>query len=163
MGDVYFYHLSSSAPENTLARLLERALDAGWRVYVRARSDEHLRWLDEKLWLLSGDGGFLPHGLEAGPHAALQPVLLGSGAPGAPAANDASCLMLLDGAELTPDEAQRMIRTCILFDGRDAAALEAARAQWKALTAAGCAAQYWSEASGRWEKKAETPSAEAGS
>jgi len=28
-----------------------------------------------------------------------------------------------------------------------------------ALTGAGCGAQYWSEAGGRWEKKAESPSA----
>ena len=31
-----------------------------------------------------------------------------------------------------------------------------ARGQWKALTGAGCAAEYWSEESGRWEKKAES-------
>jgi DNA polymerase-3 subunit chi len=46
-------------------------------------------------------------------------------------------------------------RVCILFDGNDGRAVEGARAQWRALTGAGCAAQYWSEASGRWEKKAE--------
>ena len=40
-------------------------------------------------------------------------------------------------------------------DGNDPAALDIARGQWKALTDAGCAAQYWSEESGRWEKKAE--------
>ena len=32
---------------------------------------------------------------------------------------------------------------------------EHARVQWKTLTDAGCSAQYWSEESGRWEKKAE--------
>jgi DNA polymerase-3 subunit chi len=49
-----------------------------------------------------------------------------------------------------------MARVCILFDGNDDAALDTARGQWKALTRAGCSAQYWSEESGRWEKKAET-------
>jgi DNA polymerase-3 subunit chi len=34
--------------------------------------------------------------------------------------------------------------------------VQAARVQWKALTGAGCAAQYWSEESGNWEKKAES-------
>jgi DNA polymerase-3 subunit chi len=48
-----------------------------------------------------------------------------------------------------------MERVCILFDGNDDAAVQVARGQWKALTGAGCAAQYWSEAGGRWEKKAE--------
>ena len=43
----------------------------------------------------------------------------------------------------------------MIFDGNDPDALQAARAQWKALTDAGCAAQYWSEETGRWEKKAE--------
>ena len=33
--------------------------------------------------------------------------------------------------------------------------VEAARGQWKALTGAGLSAQYWSEESGRWQKKAE--------
>jgi DNA polymerase-3 subunit chi len=50
---------------------------------------------------------------------------------------------------------QRLERVCILFDGNATASLDAARVQWKALTDAGCSAQYWSEASGRWEKKAE--------
>lgn len=48
-----------------------------------------------------------------------------------------------------------MERVCVLFDGNDDLALNRARGQWKALTDAGCAAQYWSEESGRWEKKAE--------
>ena len=60
-----------------------------------------------------------------------------------------------DGADVAPEEVQRLERVCILFDGNATASLDAARVQWKALTDAGCSAQYWSEASGRWEKKAE--------
>ena len=157
MGDVYFYQLSRSAPEQTLARLIERALDAEWRVYVRGRSDDYMRWLDEKLWLVAGDGGFLPHGHEAAPHAGAQPVLLGTAAPGEAAANDPTCLMLLEGAGIAPEEARRMIRCCVLFNGDDEEALKVARAQWRRLTAEGIGAQYWSEGSGRWEKKAEAP------
>ena len=52
-------------------------------------------------------------------------------------------------------EVQALERVCVIFDGNDPAALDIARGQWKALTDAGCAAQYWSEESGRWEKKAE--------
>jgi DNA polymerase-3 subunit chi len=48
-----------------------------------------------------------------------------------------------------------MERVWVLFDGNDAARLQAARQQWKATVGAGHAAQYWSEESGRWEKKAE--------
>ena len=56
---------------------------------------------------------------------------------------------------MTPEEVEALERVCILFDGNDAAALDAARGQWKGLTGAGCKAQYWSEESGRWEMRAE--------
>ena len=46
--------------------------------------------------------------------------------------------------------------TLVLFDGRDPMAVEHARGQWRSLTRAGCAAQYWSQESGAWEKKAES-------
>ena len=44
----------------------------------------------------------------------------------------------------------------VLFDGNDPAAVEAARGQWRRLTGAGAKAQYWAEAGGRWQKKAES-------
>ena len=85
-------------------------------------------------------------------HDAAQPVLLTTTKD---MANAASCLMAVDGADVAPEEVQRLERVCVLFDGNLATSLDAARGQWKALTDAGCSAQYWSEASGRWEKKAE--------
>ena len=150
MGAAYFYHLTRGPLEGTLPVLLEKALGAGWRVAVRGTSRDRMDWLDQKLWM--GEG-FLPHGLSGGPHDADQPVLL-TNVEGLP--NGAACLMAVDGAEVSPDEVKTLERVCILFDGRDDAAVEAARAQWKGLKEAGCAAQYWSEESGRWEKKAET-------
>jgi DNA polymerase-3 subunit chi len=43
----------------------------------------------------------------------------------------------------------------VIFDGHDGAAVQVARDQWKALTQAGCAAQYWAQDSGQWAMKAE--------
>lgn len=151
MGAAYFYHLTRRPLEATLPMLLGKAREAGWRVVVRGRDANHLAWLDEKLWLGPEDD-FLPHGLAGGPHDAAQPILLTTGR-GRP--NDAACLMAVDGAEVGADEVQTLDRTCILFDGNDDAAVQAARVQWKTLTLAGCSAQYWSEESGRWQKKAE--------
>ncbi|HSG57217.1 MAG TPA: DNA polymerase III subunit chi [Paracoccaceae bacterium] len=151
MGAAYFYHLTRNPLEVALPQLLGRALQAGWRVAVRGRNPERMDWLDQQLWLGAPDG-FLPHGLAGGPHDAEQPVLLTTGTG---AANDPACLMTVDGADLMPDEVQRLERVCVIFDGNDPEAVNQARAQWKALTDAGCAAQYWSEESGRWEKKAE--------
>ena len=151
MGQALFYHLTRHPLEVTLAMLLEKSLARGWRVAVRGRDAARLQWLDERLWL-GAEEGFLPHGLAGGVQDADQPVLLTTGAE---AANDPQCVMAVDGAAVAADEAGRLERVCILFDGHDAEAVNRARGQWKELTGAGCAAQYWSQESGRWEKKAE--------
>ena len=152
MGAVYFYHLTRAPLEATLPTLLSRSLDAGWRVAVRGTDGARLDWLDEKLWLL-GDETFLPHGRAGGPHDADQPVLLTDRAE---APNKAACLMCIDGATASPEEVTALERTCILFDGMDETAVAAARDLWRTLTGAGCTAQYWSEDSGKWQKKAES-------
>ncbi|PTQ75240.1 DNA polymerase III subunit chi [Celeribacter persicus] len=149
MGAVYFYHLTRAPLAETLATLSEKSLSAGWRVEVRGRSDEMLRALDQALWLREG---FLPHGMAGGPHDADQPVLLTTGAGG----NSPACVMSVGGADLSAGEIAALDRACILFDGHDAEAVQHARVQWKTLTDAGTEAQYWSEESGRWEKKAES-------
>ena len=152
MGAAYFYHLTRKPLEATLPTLLEKALGAGWRVAVRGTDGARMDWLDQKLWL-GADDGFLPHGVSGGPHDAAQPVLLTTASQ---AANAPHCVMTVDGATIAPDEVQALERVCVLFDGNDPVAVEAARDQWRTLTGAGCSAQYWSEESGRWEKKAET-------
>ena len=156
MGAAYFYHLTRRPLEATLPMLLGKARAAGWRVTVRGVDAARMDWLDQKLWL-GPDDGFLPHGLAGGPHDARQPVLLTTSddSPNAP-----QCVMTIDGAPVTADEVARLNRVCVLFDGNDETALSTARGQWKALTDAGCAAQYWSEEAGKWEKKAEKQGAE---
>lgn len=151
MGAAFFYHLTRRPLEATLPMLLDKARAAGWRVAVRGIATDRMEWLDEKLWL-GPEESFLPHGLAGGPHAARQPVLLTTEGP---AANAPHCVMSIDGARVAPDEVQRLERVCVLFDGHDENAVQTARDQWKALTGAGCAAKYWSEASGKWEMKAE--------
>ena len=145
-----FYHLTRSTPQETMATILPRALSAGWKVMLRGTDEVALTALDTALWL-NPDDSFLPHGLAGGPYDADQPILLGQGA----IANAAEGLMLIDGAETTPAEAERLERVWVLFDGADEVALNAARRLWTTLTTAGLAAQYWSEESGRWEKKTE--------
>jgi len=154
MGTVRFYHLTRTPVDQTLARLLRRALDAGLRVEVRGSDPERLARLDERLWLVD-EAEFLPHGLAGTETDDRQPVLLTQAAE--PASHTA-CVMAVDGAEVAADQIGRLDRTFILFDGLDGDALAHARAQWKTLTAAGVHAEYWSEESGRWEKKAETGS-----
>ena len=150
MGAAYFYHLTESPLEATLPTLVEKSRAAGWRVLVRGREPVLLQRLDQVLWEKPVDS-FLPHGMAGGPHDARQPVLLGVDV----VAEGFDCLMSVGGADLTGAEVGLAERACILFDGADPDAVAHARTQWKALTGAVCAAQYWAQDGGRWTKKAE--------
>jgi DNA polymerase-3 subunit chi len=151
MGSVYFYHLTRAPLEFVLPMLAEKSLGAGWRVVVRGVDEKRMDWLDEKLWQ-GADDSFLPHGLAGGKHDALQPILLTTNTT---AANNPTCILAIDGCDVTADEVKQMQRVSILFDGNDETALTRARQQWKSLTSAGCPAQYWSQESGNWQMKAE--------
>jgi len=151
MGAVFFYHLTQGPLEQTLPMLLDKARGAGWRIAVRGSDPDRMGWLDDRLWQGTKDS-FLPHGLQGGPHDALQPILLTAGPE---AGNAPDCVMSVDGASVTSEEVDTLQRVCVLFDGTDPEAVQRARGQWKELTDAGCSAQYWSQESGRWEKKAE--------
>ncbi len=154
MGKVMFYHLTQRPLEAALPQLLDASLSRGWRVAVRGPDRGRLEWLDEKLWQ-GPEERFLPHGLAGGAHDAHQPVLLTEG----PTSNNPACLMAIDGAEVSAADVNALERVCILFNEFEDGAVAHARTQWKALTDAGCAAEYWSEAGGRWEKKAESAGA----
>lgn len=154
MGKALFYHLTRDPVEVTLTTLITKAMAQGWNVLIRGRDPQRMEALDQRLWQSGGEEGFLPHGLAGGAQDADQPVLLCSG-PGN--GNDAVYLVSIDGADISVDELRSAERGVILFDGHDEAALAHARGQWKSLTEAGCAAEYWSEESGRWQKKAEKP------
>lgn len=150
MGVVMFYHLTRFTLEEAALPLLNGALSRGWNVMLRGPNRAALEALDLRLWQRPADG-FLPHGLEGGAHDRDQPILLGQGAP----INGAKAVLLLGGMSVDAAEAATMERVWLMFEGADPDQLSAARAEWKAVTAAGLTAQYWADGSGRWEKKAE--------
>ena len=149
MAEVLFYHLTDSKLEEQLPVLLEKSLQRGWRIVVQASSEERRDALDAQLWTYRDDA-FLAHGTDREPHAAEQPILLttetGNG-------NGAQIRFLVEGAE--PPDLSAYQRAVVMFDGHDAAQLEAARGQWKALKAEGHAVTYWQQTPDRrWERKA---------
>ena len=150
MGAAYFYHLTQSTLDTALHKLLPRALGAGWKVEIRGTELDRLKQLDGRLWEGPVDG-FLAHGIAGQDTDPYQPILLSVGSSGQPC----GCIMTIDGADISAEEVNVSDRVCVMFDGSDDRALKQARVQWKTLTDAGCSAQYWSEASGIWEKKAE--------
>ncbi|MEM1361961.1 MAG: DNA polymerase III subunit chi [Pseudomonadota bacterium] len=152
MGAVLFYHLTRDSIAQTLGQLLPKALAAGMRIELRGREMAALERLDQQLWQ-GPEEGFLPHGLAGGPHDALQPVLLTLSDT---LQESTTCLMSLEGAPIAADEVAGLTRSCVLFEGGSPDAVDHARGQWRALTEAGCAAEYWSQENGPWEKKAES-------
>lgn len=146
--EVWFYHLERSRLEDALPLLLERALAAGWRAFVRSTETARLDFLDDHLWTFAEES-FLPHGREDALSPERQPVLLGRSEI---RANAAEALFLLDGAD-EPGDVAGVERVFVLFDGADTQAVAAERERWKALTAAGRAVAYWKQSpNGRWER-----------
>lgn len=147
--EVLFYHLQRHPLERVLPGLLERTLERGWRATVQVGSVERLEALDTHLWTFRDDS-FLPHGTSRDGPPSLQPVLLTTDEDNP---NDSAVRFLVDGARLS--RFGGYLRVVIIFDGADASAVEAARMQWKAARAEGCAVTYWQQTeSGRWEKRA---------
>ena len=155
MGAAYFYHLTRQPLEVALLALLEKASGSGWRIEVRGTSLERMEWLNDKLWLGPEDG-FLAHGLAGSDNDLHQPIILTTNAE-----SGCQCIMSVDGAIIEGQEVNNSQRVCILFDGLNETAMQNARGEWKTLTEAGCAAQYWSEESGRWQKMADSQSSES--
>lgn len=151
MTDVWFYHLGRESLEDALPPLLTKTLERGWRAVVRASGPERVDALDAHLWTYRVDG-FLPHGRKADGFPARQPVYLTDTTDNP---NGAQALFLVDGA--TPDDWSALSaheRVILIFDGRDSAALAAARSQWTAAKGAGHPVTYWKQSdTGRWEKQ----------
>lgn len=146
MAEVLFYHLQGQPLEAVLPNLLERSLERGWKVVVRAGSDTRVEALDQHLWTYRDDS-FLPHGT-AGRDAARQPIYLTAGDE---VPNGADVLFLVDGAEAA--DLDGFVRCVDLFDGHDEAAVEAARRRYTEARAASHDVTYWRQsAAGKWEK-----------
>ena len=148
MAEIGFYHLLTTPVDRALPRLLERARAQGYRIVVRAASPDRVEHLNSVLWAYD-EASFLPHGSARDGNAANQPIWLTDGDDNP---NAATMLVLLDGAE--PGDLTPYSRCTDLFDGSDAAAVEAARDRWRRLKAAGHTLTYWQQTQAGWERKA---------
>ena len=148
MTEVGFYHLTATALDRALARLLGKAHEAGMHAVVLAASEERIAALDAALWTFD-PASFLPHGTSRDGNAEAQPIYLTTTEENP---NGATLLVLVDGVE--PGYLDGFDRCLDLFDGNDEAAVEAARARWKRLKDAGHPLTYWQQTpQGGWEKQ----------
>lgn len=149
MTEVLFYHLTESKLEDALPGLLERSVARGWNVVVQTGTEERRDALDAHLWTYSEES-FLAHGCDHEEQAAQTPIVLTTSPENI---NAAQIRFHVDGA--VPPALDGYERSIFMFDGHDESQLEDARAQWKALKAAGHQLTYWQQnADKRWEKKA---------
>ena len=148
MTEVGFYHLTATALDRALPRLLGKAYEASMRAVVLAASNERIAALDAALWTFD-PASFLPHGTARDGNAEAQPIYLTTEEENP---NDATLLVLVDGVE--PAYIDQFARCLDLFDGNDEAAVEAARERWKRLKDAGHTLTYWQQTpEGGWEKQ----------
>lgn len=146
MDELGFYHLTRSALEPALGRLLEKVLASGQRAVVVASSPERVEALNRALWTFGRDS-FLPHGSREDGFAEDQPVFLTHEAD---YPNGATVLVLVDGAEVEPPA--QFSRCLYLFDGNDPTAVGQARAAWRRWRAQGADVTYWQQAERGWRK-----------
>jgi len=152
MPEVLFYHLTERPLESASPDILEKCLERGWRVTLRAGSEERAQALNVHYWTYR-DESFLPHGMAGEGPPEKQPVYLTAGDE---IPNDPQVLMLVDGAGCAVAEMARFERVVMMFDGHDPDAVEAARGVWRDVSGAGLRAVYWAQDGGRWVKRAET-------
>ncbi|HEY2708819.1 MAG TPA: DNA polymerase III subunit chi [Caulobacteraceae bacterium] len=147
--EVWFYHLERTSLDTALPELLEKTLARGWRALVRSTERDRVEHLDGWLWSFRDDS-FLPHGTEIEPSAERQPILITTGM-GNP--NGANALFLIDGAE--SGDISGYERCVLMFDGRDEAAVAAARGRWAGFKKQGASVSYWRQGEqGGWRKEA---------
>lgn len=147
MVEVGFYHLTRTPLARALPALLGRTLAAGQRAVVRCPTQALAAELDAALWEAT-EPDWLPHGTAADGDADLQPIWL-TALEEAP--NGARFLFLVEGAE--SGSWASFDRVFDLFDGRDDAAVAAARRRWQAVRAAGVAPVYWKQTEQGWTKQ----------
>jgi DNA polymerase-3 subunit chi len=151
MTETLFYHLEKRSLEEVLPGLVEKSRQRGWKALIRADSADRADTVDTLLWTYD-DQSFLPHAQLGDGEARRQPVLITVEEGNA---NEAEIVFYVGGAQPTDwADLSALSRIVMLFDGRDQAALTAARAAWKDARAAGHDVTYWKESlSGKFEKQ----------
>ena len=151
MTETLFYHLERRALEDVLPGLVEKSLGRGWRAVIKTESSERSDALDNLLWTYD-EAGFLAHAQSGDGEPKRQPVLITVEDENP---NGAQILFCVGGAEPSDwDALSSLARVVMLFDGRDQAFVERARAAWQKAKNAGHDVTYWKESpSGKFEKQ----------
>ncbi len=114
--DVDFYVLSGRRDGERLrfaCRLTEKIWKMGHRIFVHSPDPSAANVMDNLLWTFKDDS-FVPHCVDTGERAPLEPIIIGRGQ--APAAD---CEVLVNLAEDVPDWAMNFMRIAELIPPDD--------------------------------------------
>lgn len=149
MAEVRFYHLEHQTLDEVLPRMLQLTLERGGRAVVQTGSDERTEQLTDLLWTFDQES-FLAHGSKADGEPGLQPIWLTAQDENP---NGANVRFYVDGARAGSIDG--LERAIVIFDGRDEAAVEAARQDWKRFKAGAHEVSYWQQdEQRRWQNRA---------
>jgi DNA polymerase-3 subunit chi len=147
---IQFYHLLHTPLDKALPSLLHKTLGAGFKSVVIAESDARMRELDEAMW---ESEAFIPHGIKDDEFPQMQPVYVTDVAENP---NEAKLLVVTAGQKLESLEGCGEVERVVdMFNGRDEAALNAARQRWKIYKEAGYSLTYiQQQPGGGWKEMA---------
>lgn len=145
---ISFYHLTKSALEKSLPKLLEKALLAKHRLIVRVQDKILLDSLDNLLWTYTTKF-FLPHGRANDNYAYMHPVILTTEITNP---NKAGILTLI--GNVNNSDVASFEKCLYLFDGNNEAELQFARNAWREFKNANHELKYWQqEDNGSWRTR----------
>ena len=144
---VDFYHLQRAPLEQVLPKLCEKAYATGKRIKILLGTE----FINSLLWTYNEES-FLPHVSKKDGFAEEQPIFISANEDNA---NNASLLILADGAMPDTETLKQYERILNIFDGNDETALNNARAYWKQIKALDGELHYWQQNDrGVFEQKA---------
>ncbi len=133
---IQFYHLRSTTRERAVPKLMEKALDSGANVVLRAAREATLKSISDALWTNDANA-FIPHGRANETDAEFHPIILTLVEENP---NQAEILCVLDG--VIPAALTGYKKLLDIFDGNDEQEVVAARKRWSHYKAQGLALQY---------------------
>lgn len=150
MTRIDFYHLQKAPLEQVLPKLCEKAYASGKHIKILLGNTDRVEFINSLLWTYSEES-FLPHGSKRDGFAEEQPIFISSEEANE---NNASLLILADGAQIEVEKLNTYERVLNIFDGNDEMALTNARAYWKEIKSLGGELHYWQQnANGTFEQK----------
>lgn len=148
MSDINFYHLVSTSLDQALPKLLEKSLQAGFRVQLRVPTEEEAERLNGLLWTYNPDS-FLPHGTAKDGYGEEQPVFITASGE---RPNSANLLVITGG--MRAEDAGSYDRVLDIFNGADDEQVATARERWKQYGTEGHKLTYVRQTpTGGWEKQ----------